>query len=48
MSLKVLLKLRLLMQRVVPADEAVAKELQIDPGDEVNYRVVLLKKADSQ
>ena len=37
-----------LVQRVVPADEAVARELQIDPGDEVNYRVVLLKKANSQ
>ncbi len=37
-----------LVQRVVPADEAVAKELQINPGEEVNYRVVLLKKAGSQ
>ena len=36
-----------LVQRVVPADEAVARELQINPGEEVNYRVVLLKRADS-
>ena len=41
------IEIETLEQRVVPADEAVAKELQIDPGDEVNYRVVLLKKADS-
>ncbi|MCX6673727.1 MAG: beta-ribofuranosylaminobenzene 5'-phosphate synthase [Methanothrix sp.] len=37
-----------LVQRVVPADEAVAKELQVNPGEEVNFRVVLLKKANSQ
>ncbi len=37
-----------LVQRVVPADEAVARELQINPGEEVNFRIVLLKKANSQ
>ena len=37
-----------LVQRVVPADEAVARELQVNPGEEVNYRVVLLKKANDQ
>ena len=37
-----------LMQKVVPADEAVARELQVNPGEEVNFRVVLLKKANSQ
>ncbi len=37
-----------LMQKVVPADEAVAKELQVNPGEEVNFRVVLLKTANSQ
>jgi beta-ribofuranosylaminobenzene 5'-phosphate synthase len=36
-----------LMQKVVPADEAVAKELQVNPGEEVNFRVVLLKTANS-
>jgi beta-ribofuranosylaminobenzene 5'-phosphate synthase len=34
-----------LMQRIVPADEAVAAELAVKPGDEVNYRVVKLKSA---
>jgi beta-ribofuranosylaminobenzene 5'-phosphate synthase len=37
-----------LMQKVVPADEAVARELQVNPGEEVNFRVVLLKTANSQ
>ena len=37
-----------LVQRVVPADEDVARELQVNPGEEVNFRVVLLKKANSQ
>jgi beta-ribofuranosylaminobenzene 5'-phosphate synthase len=37
-----------LVQRIVPADEAVAKELQLNPGEEVNFRIVLLKKADNQ
>jgi len=37
-----------LMQKVVPADEVVAKELQVNPGEEVNFRVVLLKTANSQ
>ncbi|MHB8117508.1 MAG: beta-ribofuranosylaminobenzene 5'-phosphate synthase [Methanothrix sp.] len=36
-----------LVQRVVLADEAVAKELQVNPGEEVNFRIVLLKKANS-
>ena len=41
-------EIKTLSQRVVPADEAVAKELQVNPGEEVNYRVVLLKKANNQ
>jgi len=32
-------------QRVVPADEKIAKALKIDPGDEVNFRVVNLKNS---
>jgi beta-ribofuranosylaminobenzene 5'-phosphate synthase len=36
-----------LVQRIVPADEAVAQELALKPGDEVNYRVVKLKKANT-
>ncbi|MFZ2472292.1 MAG: beta-ribofuranosylaminobenzene 5'-phosphate synthase [Methanothrix sp.] len=36
-----------LVQKVVPADETVAKELQVNPGEEVNFRVVLLKTANS-
>jgi beta-ribofuranosylaminobenzene 5'-phosphate synthase len=34
-----------LVQRTVPADEAVAAELEVSPGDEINYRVVKLKRA---
>jgi len=41
-------EIKTLSQRVVPADEAVAKELQVNPGEEVNYRVVILKKANNQ
>ncbi|HII06246.1 MAG TPA: DUF98 domain-containing protein [Methanotrichaceae archaeon] len=36
-----------LVQKVVPADELVSCELEIDPGDEVNYRVVKLKNSVS-
>jgi len=36
-----------LAQRIVPADEAVAQELDLEPGDEINYRVVKLKKANT-
>jgi beta-ribofuranosylaminobenzene 5'-phosphate synthase len=36
-----------LVQKVVPADEAVAAELNVEVGDEVNYRVVKLKRADT-
>ena len=42
------IEIETLVQKVVPADEAVARELQVNPGDEVNFRVVLLKKANSQ
>jgi len=42
------IEIETLVQRVEPADEAVAKELQVNTGEEVNYRVVLLKKANSQ
>jgi beta-ribofuranosylaminobenzene 5'-phosphate synthase len=34
-----------LVQRIIPANQAVAKELNVNPGKDVNYRVVKLKKA---
>jgi beta-ribofuranosylaminobenzene 5'-phosphate synthase len=34
-----------LAQRIIPANQAVAKELNVNPGEDVNYRVVKLKKA---
>jgi beta-ribofuranosylaminobenzene 5'-phosphate synthase len=34
-----------LVQKVVAADEAVSSELEVEPGDEVNYRVVKLKNS---
>jgi beta-ribofuranosylaminobenzene 5'-phosphate synthase len=37
-----------LVQRIEPADETVARELQINPGEEVNFRIVLLKKENSR
>ena len=42
------IEIETLMQKVVPADEAVAKELQVNPGEEVNFRVVLLKEGKQQ
>lgn len=36
-----------LVQKVVAADEAVSRELEVEPGDEVNYRVVKLKSSVS-
>ena len=33
------------VQEVIPADSSIATELVIDEGDEVNYRVVKLKKS---
>lgn len=36
-----------LEQRTLPADEAVAAELVVRPGDEINYRAVKLKRADT-
>lgn len=41
------IEIETLVQKVMPADEAVAKELQVNPGEAVNFRVVLLKKAKS-
>ena len=38
------IEIETLVQKVVPADEAVAKELQVNPGEEVNFRVVMLKE----
>ncbi len=32
-------------QRIIPADEKIAKVLKIDPGDEVNFRVVNLRNS---
>jgi len=34
-----------LAQEIIPADQAVAKELNLNRGEDVNYRVVKLKKA---
>jgi len=42
------IEIETLVQRVEPADEAVARELQINPGEDVNFRIVLLKKANSR
>jgi beta-ribofuranosylaminobenzene 5'-phosphate synthase len=41
-------EIKTLVQKIVPADEAVAEQLQIAPGEQVNFRVVLLQKADSR
>jgi len=37
------IEIETLEQRVVPADGGVAEELAINPGEPVNYRVVVLK-----
>ena len=34
-------EVKTLVQKVMPADEAVASDLEIKPGEEVNFRVVL-------
>lgn len=36
-----------LVQKVMPADSAMAAELKISPGDEINYRIVKLKREDT-
>lgn len=41
------IEIETLAQRVVPAEKSVAAELMIQPGDEVNYRIVKLKSADT-
>ena len=41
------IEIETLEQRTVPANEAVASELKVNPGDEVNFRVVKLKNAES-
>lgn len=41
------IEIETLAQRVVPAKKSVAAELMIQPGDEVNYRIVKLKRADT-
>jgi beta-ribofuranosylaminobenzene 5'-phosphate synthase len=41
------IEIETLAQRVVPADKSVAAELMIQPGDEVNHRIVKLKSADT-
>ncbi|MCK4270651.1 MAG: DUF98 domain-containing protein, partial [Methanogenium sp.] len=35
------------VQEIIDADNRIAEELQIDPGDPVNYRVVELKNNDT-
>jgi beta-ribofuranosylaminobenzene 5'-phosphate synthase len=42
------IEIETLVQRVEPADESVAQELKINQGEDVNFRIVLLKKANSQ
>ncbi|HOV81088.1 MAG TPA: beta-ribofuranosylaminobenzene 5'-phosphate synthase [Methanothrix sp.] len=42
------IEIETLEQRVVPADGGVAEELAINPGEPVNYRVVVLKKSGSR
>ena len=41
------IQIETLVQKVVPAEDMVAEELGIKPGEEVNYRVVKLLKADT-
>ncbi len=41
------IEIETLAQRTVPADEGVASELKIEPQEDVNYRVVKLKRADT-
>lgn len=41
------IEIETLVQRTVPADEGVAAELGIESQEEVNYRVVKLKRADT-
>ena len=41
------IEIETLVQSIVPADESVALELEVRPGDDVNYRVVKLKRADT-
>ena len=38
------IEIETLEQRTVPATETVARDLSVNPGDDVNYRVVRLKK----
>lgn len=42
------IEIETLAQEIIPADQAVAKELNLNPGEDVNYRVVKLKKAGGQ
>jgi len=41
-------EVKTLVQKVMPADEAVASDLEIRPGEKVNFRVVLLQNRESQ
>jgi beta-ribofuranosylaminobenzene 5'-phosphate synthase len=41
------IEIETLMQQMVPADRSVAKELMIQPGDEVNHRIVKLKNGET-
>lgn len=41
-------EIKTLVQSVMPADESVAEELQIKPGDSVNFRIVLLLKKNDR
>lgn len=41
------IEIETLSQQVMPAESTVAKELMIQPGDEVNHRIVKLKNGDT-
>jgi beta-ribofuranosylaminobenzene 5'-phosphate synthase len=42
-----LIEIETLEQKILPADETVAQELSINPGDDINYRIVKLKRVDN-
>ncbi|MCJ7445807.1 MAG: beta-ribofuranosylaminobenzene 5'-phosphate synthase [Methanotrichaceae archaeon] len=42
------IEIETLEQSIVPADELIAEKLNVQPGDEVNHRIVKLKRADNE
>jgi beta-ribofuranosylaminobenzene 5'-phosphate synthase len=41
------IEIETLEQKILPANETVAGELNINPGDDINHRIVKLKRADN-